>query len=214
MCLSNIIWVVVTCFFAIGLTSSNPLPGTILSYKEQPLTLFKNYKQSWLFEVASEDSFGNFNTIPVIIIEPPNANTSQLVAYQTPEDAANITCAPSTLMQNGNFSDTLVIDLLLRQGYYVIVTDYEGPKLTFLAGKQSGKAVLNAIRASLNSQSITGFKPDCMIQLFGVSGGSFVSGWAVALQPTYAPELNLAAAALGGFVTDVTLTLKSLDGGY
>lgn len=53
-----------------------------------------------------------------------------------------------------------------------------------------------------------------MIQLFGVSGGSFVSGWAVALQPTYAPELNLAAAALGGFVTDVTLTLKSLDGGY
>ena len=32
---------------------------------------------------------------------------------------------------------------LLDQGYYVVSPDYEGPKLTFTIGKQSGQAVLN-----------------------------------------------------------------------
>ncbi|MCP8718851.1 MAG: hypothetical protein M5F18_06095 [Asgard group archaeon] len=54
MCSSNIILVVITSFCTTGLTLSNPFSGTILSFKEQPLTLFKNYKQSWLFEVVSE----------------------------------------------------------------------------------------------------------------------------------------------------------------
>ncbi|RCK62864.1 Lipase 8 [Candida viswanathii] len=210
------IFVVLVSLFVSNAFGSGPIaaPGTILSHREFPLTLFKNYKQSWLVEVASEDTFGNYNVVPAVIIEPPNANASRLIAYQNPEDSANATCAPSWLMENGTYSDTMVIDLLLRQGYYVLVTDYEGPKLTFLGGKQSGKAVLNGIRAALLSGDITGIKPDLDVILFGVSGGSFASGWAAVLQPTYAPEVKLLAAAVGGFLTNLTITLGGLDGGY
>lgn len=64
-------------------------------------------------KLFQKDSFGNHNSIVVNIIHLSNTNTSQLVAFQTPAEATSITCAPSTLMQNGIFfSDTLVFDLL------------------------------------------------------------------------------------------------------
>ena len=97
---------------------------------------------------------------------------------------------------------------LLDQGYYVVSPDYEGPKLTFTIGKQSGQAVLNSIRAALKSGKITNIKDDAKVVMWGYSGGSLASGWAAALQPSYAPELggNLLGAALGGFVTNITAT--------
>ena len=103
---------------------------------------------------------------------------------------------------------------LLDQGYYVVSPDYEGPKLTFTIGKQSGQAVLNSIRAALKSGKITNIKDDAKVVMWGYSGGSLASGWAAALQPSYAPELggNLLGAALGGFVTNITATAQATDG--
>ena len=41
--------------------------------------------------------------------------------------------------------------------------------------------------------------------MWGYSGGTVATGWAAALQPTYAKELksNLIGAAMGGFVTNI-----------
>ena len=100
---------------------------------------------------------------------------------------------------------------MLKQGYYVVSPDYEGPKSTFTVGRQSGKATLDSIRAILKSNKFTGIKSDAKVAMWGYSGGSLASGWAAALQPKYAPELkkNLIGAALGGFVTNITATAEA-----
>ena len=170
--------------------------------------------------VRSEDSFGNPNVIVTTVIEPVNADPSKIASYQVSENAARADCAPSYALQFGSDVSTLATQAetyllapLLDKGYYVVSPDYEGPKLTFTVGKQSGQAVLNSIRASLKSGKITNIAEDAKVVMWGYSGGSLASGWAAALQPDYAPELsrNLLGVALGGFITNVTATVEATD---
>ncbi|EMG48155.1 Lipase 4 [Candida maltosa Xu316] len=201
--------------------------GDILQIRKTPRTLINTFApvkvgNSWQLLIKSEDSFGNPNAIVTTILEPANnPNASRLVSYQVYEDSANINCAPSYAIQAGSDISTIAsqtemyfIAALLEQGYYVTVPDYEGPKSTFTVGRQSGQAVLNAIRGSLHSGNDTGINEDAEVVMWGYSGGSLASGWAAALQPAYAPELsdNLLGAALGGFVTNITATAEATDG--
>lgn len=49
--------------------------------------------------------------------------------------------------------------------------------------------------------------------MWGYSGGALANGWAVELQPSYAPELRIEGAALGGTVPSVANTLKTINRG-
>ncbi|RCK55836.1 Lipase 8 [Candida viswanathii] len=189
-------------------------PGTLVSHINQKFANFQNLQNSWVFNVVSQDSFGTPNVITTSILQPTNANASRVVSYQIPEDAATIECAPSVNLLGNNFTGVSDINLLLSQGYYVVIPDYEGPKLAFLAGHQAGHAILDSLRAVLLSKNITGIENTALVNLWGFSGGSFASGWAASLQPTYAPELsaNLVGVAVGGFVTDIKAVVKHIDG--
>ena len=204
----------------------NAAVGDILQSRATPKSITGGFtplkiQNSWQLLVRSEDSFGNPNVIVTTVIEPVNADPSKIASYQVFEDAAKADCAPSYALQFGSDLTTFVTQAemylmapLLDQGYYVVSPDYEGPKLTFTIGKQSGQAVLNSIRAALKSGKITNIKDDAKVVMWGYSGGSLASGWAAALQPSYAPELggNLLGAALGGFVTNITATAQAADG--
>ena len=50
--------------------------------------------------------------------------------------------------------------------------------------------------------------------MWGYSGGSLATGWAISLQLKYAPELkeNLIGAAVGGFATNITAVAEAVDG--
>ena len=203
----------------------NATVGDILQFRKTPKSITGgfvplNVQNSWQFLVRSEDSFGNPNVIVTTVIEPVNADPSKISSYQVSENAARADCAPSYALQFGSDVSTLATQAetyllapLLDKGYYVVSPDYEGPKLTFTVGKQSGQAVLNSIRASLKSGKITNIAEDAKVVMWGYSGGSLASGWAAALQPDYAPELsrNLLGVALGGFITNVTATVEATD---
>ena len=125
--------------------------------------------------VRSEDSFGNPNVIVTTVIEPVNADPSKIASYQVSENAARADCAPSYALQFGSDVSTLATQAetyllapLLDKGYYVVSPDYEGPKLTFTVGKQSGQAVLNSIRASLKSGKITNIAEDAKVVMWGI----------------------------------------------
>lgn len=78
------------------------------------------------------------------------------------------------------------------------VPDHEGPRAAFGAETGQGYAVLDSIRAVL--QSKLGLADDCKIAMWGFSGGAIASGFAAELQPEYAPELHdqMAGTVLGG----------------
>ncbi|QEL63054.1 hypothetical protein CJJ09_005248 [Candidozyma auris] len=159
-------------------------------------------KNAWQLKVRSEDSHGNAQAVPA-------------------QDSATNDCSPSYSILFNAPMDTIVlqlemilIQLGLAKGWYVVVPDYEGFQGAFTAGRQSGQATLDSIRAALHSEDISGISPDAKVAMTGYSGGTIASGWAAALQPQYAPELkkHLLGAALGGWVTNITLTAEATDG--
>lgn len=181
-----------------------------------------NVKNAWQLQVRSQNSEGEANAIVTTILEPYDANTEIVVSYQPMQDLASNDCSPSySMLFNANMdtiivqSEMLLIETALAKGWYVVVPDYEGTQGAFTAGKQSGQATLNSLRAALNSEDITGIDPDAKAAFWGYLGGTIASGWAAALQPEYAPELkkNLVGVAVGGWVTNITLTAVATDGG-
>jgi hypothetical protein len=82
---------------------------------------------------------------------------------------------------------------------------------------------LDSIRAVLNSGNFTSISPKPITTFFGYSGGAVASGWvsrsslfrfdnpkltgrqATELQPSYAPELDIAGAAIGGIFPNNSL---------
>lgn len=201
--------------------------GDILKHRDTPAPIRSLYfevdiEHSWQLLIRSEDSFGNPSVIVTTVFEPHNADSSKLVSYQVAQDSASINCSPSYSFMNGgalktinNEAETFLIQTLLNEGYYVVSPDYEGLNAIFTGGIQAAHAVLDSIRAALNSGDITGIKQDADTVIWGYSGGSLASGWASALQPSYAKDLasNLRGCALGGWVTNITATVVGVSGG-
>ena len=201
-------------------------PGTILKVRKPPRKLKSlhfpvNMKDSWQLLVRSTDTHGNATAIVTTLMEPYNAHNDKLLSYQTFEDSSSPRCAPSYGLQQGSDFGTLLYDvemlnmqLALQRGWWVVTPDYEGLKNAFTAGRQSGHATLDSIRGVLNFRNETGISKDVKISLWGYSGGTVASGWAAALQPSYAKELkdHFLGACMGGFVTNVTGTAVGVDG--
>ena len=101
----------------------------------------------------------------------------------------------------------------LNNGWVVATPDFEGLNAAVVAGVGSGQAVLDSVRATLASGSITGVDTDATYALWGYSGGALGSEWALELQPLYAPELHFAGAALGGLTPNATTVLEYVNGG-
>jgi hypothetical protein len=106
-------------------------------------------------------------------------------SYHIFKDSAELDCAPSFLLQqaiNSPVNDTnygiIFINAALSKGWYVTITDYEGPKAAFSAGIRAGKATLDSIRATLKSTNITKISPQAKAIMLGYSGGSTPSQFA------------------------------------
>ncbi|CAH2354320.1 putative lipase 1 [[Candida] railenensis] len=176
--------------------------------------------------VVSEDTFKNKIVIMSTVFVPFNADPSKLVSYHMAEDTASPNCAPSYAMQLESSAaswitpqvELLLVNSALKEGYYVVVPDHEGPKATFVAGYSAGYAVLNTVRGVLSTGNDTGIDPDAEVAFWGYSGGGFTTAWASSLHPTYAPEINLVGASMGGVPVDLhhvaNYTMGTLFAGF
>lgn len=113
------------------------------------------------------------------------------------------------------YEDLSVYRLLLR-GVAVVVTDYVGLGTTdrlhtYVNRVDGAHAVLDAVRAarSLDSASVTS---DSRVGLFGYSQGGGATAAAAELQPSYAPDVQLAGTYAGAPPADLTEVTKAIDG--
>ncbi|GAB5593412.1 hypothetical protein Unana1_08312 [Umbelopsis nana] len=201
-------------------------PGTILRTRPVPnklaafATFPQNVANAWQILYRTTDSLGNAQATVTTVMEPHNPDRSKLLSYQVAEDSAYMGCAPSYVLQQGSGSSGLVtqaelllMDAALDRGWYVSTPDYEGPISAFTAGFQAGQATLDSIRAVLSSTNTTNVQANATVAMWGYSGGALASGWAAELQPTYAPELKIVGAALGGTPGDLNATLYAVNKG-
>lgn len=156
-------------------------------------------------------------TVATIIRPPVATGPPKLLSYQTFYDGVASTCRPSYALQGGtqpagstaSIEEPILFDYV-SQGFTVVTSDYEGSTDDYGAGRQSGYATLDAIRAAEYVLNLT--PKTSPVGLIGYSGGSIASMWAAELQPAYAPELDLIGVAAGGIPVDFTHNLVYING--
>ncbi len=157
-------------------------------------------------------------TVTVTTVANPLGVSTGIVAYLSFYDALGGKCSPSYTLRGGNpgadnqqlaTTESGLVASLVAQGYAVTVPDFEGTRLHWVAGQESGWNTLDGIRAT---ERFLGAKKSTPVGLFGYSGGSIAGEWAAELAPGYAPELNLVGAALGGLPVHLAHNLKYVNG--
>lgn len=111
--------------------------------------------------------------------------------------------------------ELLLIQRMIKRGWAVVVTDYEGlgtPGVhTYVNRLASGHAVLDAARAARNLPD-SGLEPTGPVALYGYSQGGAATASAAELAAIYAPELPIVGTYTGAPPADLSVMLPSLDG--
>ncbi|KAG9503474.1 hypothetical protein J7337_006319 [Fusarium musae] len=205
-------------------------PGTIIDYRKPPSPIAAfgvspvNLKDTWQISYRTNDNFGKALSTVLTVLVPYKADFTKVLSYQVAEDAAYAGCAPSYALQFASATggplgtivtqaELLLMEAALEQGWVVVAPDHEGPDAAYLANKLAGYATLDGIRAAINSANVTGISKNPTVGMWGYSGGSIASAAAAELQQSYAPELRIAGAALGGTVPNITSVIKSINKG-
>ncbi|HEY5855493.1 MAG TPA: lipase family protein [Aldersonia sp.] len=190
-------------------------PGTVLGSRPVQVGPLLTPATATQLLVRSTDSKGRPVPVVTTVIVPTapwnGPGPRPVVGYNTAIDSLGLTCVPSWTLPRGTEIELVGIEAMLARNYAVVVTDHQGPRQAYGAGRMSGHAVLDSLRAVTRS-SASGVAPESPIVLYGYSGGAIAAAWAAELAPSYAPELNVVGAAIGGVPADYRLLLGSMNG--
>jgi acetyl esterase/lipase len=107
------------------------------------------------------------------------------------------------------YQQTPVVDLMLSEGYVVVATDYPGLSTPgihpYLVGRTAAHSVLDAVRAARALDAGAGER----FAVWGASQGGHASLWTAHVAPTYAPELDLVAAAASAPASDLAAIVEA-----
>lgn len=175
------------------------------------------YADVWSVTYRSTSATGAPITVSGTVIVPKGANANTpVVGYAPGTHGLGDQCAPSRHLEAGDETEGLLIHQYATRGYAVAVTDYEGigtpGEHTYIAGRAEGNATLDAVRAALRLPG-TGLSPAAPVAVVGYSQGGQGAGWAAELAPSYSPELNIKAYAVGAPPADLTVVADHNDGG-
>ncbi|WP_312884767.1 lipase family protein [Nocardia barduliensis] len=134
-----------------------------------------------------------------------------LLSYQHFINALGTDCAISHKLYGDDLNLTATVpslNVVLAQGWSVALPDHLGPQFALGAARLGGQIVLDGIRAVRRLPALA--VQDSATVLAGYSGGGLATAWAAALQPTYAPELELAGAAIGGAPMNMVTMAEAL----
>jgi Secretory lipase len=176
----------------------------------------------WRVMYLSTSALGDRIAVTGTVLVRPNQAPAQgianrpIVSYGNETQGLADNCAVSRLMIYGHTGELALIEPLIRAGYAVVSTDYEGlgtPAVHTLGVTISAAhAMLDMIRAARNLSEAKLPKAG-PLGLFGYSQGGGGGLGAGELASSYAPDLKITAAALGGAPIDLAVVAKNIDGG-
>lgn len=197
-------------------------PGTVLKKRTITVSLAGNTTPLPADQVLyrTRDELGRPAVTVTTIISPPTASVvPQIVSYLSFYDALGSECDPSYTLAGGdagtpdNNQQAEVEEGLIAQylaaGDIVSIPDFEGTKLDWAAGQESGWSTIDSVRATEADLSLSA---TTKVGLSGYSGGSIAAEWASELAPGYAPELNIVGVAEGGIPIDMAHNLRYING--
>ncbi|MBJ7470821.1 MAG: hypothetical protein JHD16_05940 [Solirubrobacteraceae bacterium] len=210
-------------FYAAPVDLASRAPGEVIRARSTRIKLgpniqlpFKTYQVLYRTTDRSETPIATVATIIVPTNSRP-ATDRKLVSYQTAYDGLGPGCRPSYSLQTGKVAlqgaEVILMMNMLRRGWTIVTSDYEGPNDSWGVAATTARGVLDGIRAA-ESYEPAGLDQgvNTKVGMMGYSGGGNASAWANEYAPGYAPELNIVGAAYGGVGGDLGTIVRSLDG--
>lgn len=197
-------------------------PGTVLNSREvtfAPAVSLPQPNPAWQLQYMTRDVNGRPLAAVATVVKPlipALAGPAPLVSYQFAYNSLGAECAPSRTLTGATANRNTMLETLVylpgltTQGWTMVFPDFEGPYHAYGAGRLSGQATLDGIRAALSFAEL-GLTPETPVGLWGYSGGGLATSWAASLHPSYAPELNIVGAASGGTPADVFSVVQAAE---
>ncbi len=189
-------------------TPPSPLPsgphGTLVWYRTAAVALGAGAPavQSWNILYETEDALGAQDVATGTLLVPTASypGTRPVIDYAVGTQGLGQGCAPSEQLAAGTEYETANIVALLKQGWAVVLTDYQGyttgSESLYTVGAAEGHAALDAVTAAEQIPG-TGVSPYAKVAIWGYSQGGQAAAWAAQLQPSYDPSLSLVGVAMG-----------------
>ncbi len=190
-------------------------PGDIIRWRYMPFT--KNITkpprgtQGFKFMYLSTSATGQPIAVTAYLLVPRGYTPKQgvanrpIVGYGNEAMGLGDYCAQSRVLEYGHSGELALIEPMLKRGYAVVATDYEGlgtPAVhTFGVSVSAGHAILDSIRAA-RQLTEAGLPSEGPVALYGYSQGGQGIGRGLELAAGYAPDVKISAAAFGGTPTD------------
>ncbi len=195
--------------------------GDLISYRTATLKLGTDAPEvnSWNVVYQSKDSLDGDFAVTGTTIVPKAAWTGTgprpVILYAVGTHGLDPSCGPAKQLAKGTDYETANIVAALKQGYAVLVTDYEGQlsgaPSTYLAGKSQAHATLDILKASAAIPN-SGVSATAPAAVWGYSQGGQTAAWAAEELASYAPDLKIVGIAAGGIPADFLKTSRMLNG--
>ncbi|MFB7721342.1 lipase family protein [Nocardia sp. NPDC056100] len=210
-------------FYAAPAGLESNADGTVLNSRPISVLGLNLPVAGWQLQYRSTDSTGaavaDVATVMTPLLPWFGPGGRPLLSYQVAEDSLGTRCAPSFALRGGRdisiintALDIPFLTAMLLRGWAVVVSDYEGPESRFFDGVNSGRGVLDGVRAA-RSFPPAGVTADSPIGAWGYSGGAFATLWAMQQRADYAPELWFSGVAAGGVPANIAAISRRVDGG-
>jgi fermentation-respiration switch protein FrsA (DUF1100 family) len=204
-------------------TPPDPLPagrpGDVIRYRPlgTPPGTDPGLARSYLVMYLSRTATGRPTAITGTILVPVSSNTrtAPIVGVAPGTQGLGDQCAASKALAKGLLFSEYYLTNLLKRGWAVAMTDYEGLGTpgdhTYIVGRSAAHALIDVVRAA-QRLPVAELAKSGPVAFYGYSEGGGASGWAGQLQPSYAPEMRLTGIAAGGVAADLYAVARSLDG--
>ncbi|WP_209895014.1 lipase family protein [Nocardia goodfellowii] len=200
-------------FYATPADLAEKKPGDVLGVRAMPPLLIFPDTTVTLVRFRSTNSEGKPIAATTTVLTPrAHRPDGPLLSFQHIINGLGAECSVSRVLYTSD-PNLLVREapgwnILLQRGWSVALPDHLGPQFAYGAAKLGGQITLDGIRAVKRVDELRlAASPTTMI---GYSGGGMATAWAAALQPKYAPELEIAGAAMGGVPMNLVKMMEGL----
>lgn len=203
-------------FYAQPADLSGTQPGDVLAVRPMPpLAMFPDTRIT-LVRFRSTNSAGDPIAATTTVLQPTShRRDAPMLSYQHIINGLGVRCSVSKVLYtedpNLMVREAIAWNVALRRGWTMALPDHLGPNFAYGAAKLGGQVTLDGIRAvrKVEELQVSGSR----VAMAGYSGGGMATAWAAALQPTYAPEVEIAGAAMGGVPMNLVSMLEGLGFG-
>ncbi|MGW3539569.1 lipase family protein [Nocardia niigatensis] len=187
-------------------------PGDVLRVRTLPPVAVFPGATVTLVQFRSNNSRDEPIAATTTVLTPPGHRPDgPLMSYQHFINALGTRCAVSHLLYSDDpnlLTTASILNVAMAQGWSIALPDHLGPYFAFGASRLGGQIVLDGVRAVKQVPELASRQSP--VALVGYSGGGMATGAAAALQPSYAPELKLAGAAIGGAPMNLLTMVEAL----